>query len=57
VNGEWDLFDYSHDPSHPPGNFGVQVIAIPEPTTVALGLLGAAGWLGCRAARRRRDGC
>jgi hypothetical protein len=56
AGGRWDLYGYASP--HPPANFGAQVLAIiPEPSTVALGALAAAGWLGCRAARRRwQDG-
>jgi hypothetical protein len=50
--GEWGLYGY--ESPHPPANFGAQVLGVvPEPSTIALGLLAAAGWLGCRAARRR----
>jgi len=53
VGGKWDLFSYPSP--HPPANFGARVMAIvPEPSTVALGALVAAGWLGYRAARRHR---
>lgn len=55
VDGQWGLYSFG---GHPPANFGAQVIAlVPEPSTITLGVLAAAGWLGCRAARRRwRDG-
>jgi MYXO-CTERM domain-containing protein len=36
-----------------PVTFGAQVVAVPEPTTIQLGLLGALGLLGSLAVRRR----
>jgi len=52
VNGTFTLERFS--PSGGPiANFGAQVIAVPEPTTIQLALFAGLSWLGMAAYRRR----
>jgi hypothetical protein len=51
VGSTWTLKNYNSSSGGPIANFGAQIVAIPEPSTLALGLIGAAV-LGFLARRR-----
>lgn len=52
-NGVWTLKRLSL-PGSPIANFGAQVTAIPEPTTVQLAIMSGMAWLGMATYRRRK---
>jgi hypothetical protein len=52
-NGVWTLKRLSTD-GGPIANFGVQITAIPEPTTIQLALMSGMAWLGMATYRRRK---
>ncbi|MBI3414933.1 MAG: hypothetical protein HY043_06360 [Verrucomicrobia bacterium] len=51
INGTWTLTRYPN--GTPAGNFAAQVTAVPEPSSIALGVLGGLALLGSQAVRRR----
>ncbi len=53
VDDSWALQNFGFGPTDPAGNFYITVQAIPEPGTLALGLVGAAALFGFAKTRRR----
>jgi hypothetical protein len=49
-NGTWNAYSLG---SGIPGNFAARVTAVPEPTTLAYGLLAGLAWFGFRGFKRR----